>query len=70
MKIVFIKANSVDTDEIPYYAAFYLGFYCLPNNAFRRHEYIKGCSAVFSCYYKSNSPCPVAHSNYRFILII
>ena len=31
------KANSVDPDEMPHYAAFHLGLHCLPKYAFRRH---------------------------------
>ena len=38
LKIVLvIVANSVDPDEMPQYAAFYLGLHCLPKNTFRSH---------------------------------
>ena len=30
LKIVFILANSVDPDKILHYAAYHLGFHCLP----------------------------------------
>ena len=35
LKLVFILANSTDTDEMPHYAAFYLGLHCLPNRMSR-----------------------------------
>ena len=34
LKIIFVLANSVDPDEMPHYAAFYLGLHCLPKYAF------------------------------------
>ena len=30
LKIVFVLANSTDPDEMPHFAAFYLGLHCLP----------------------------------------
>ena len=33
LKIVFVIANSVDTDEMPRYVAFHLDVRCLPKNA-------------------------------------
>ena len=35
-EIVFVLANSVEFDEKLQYAAFNLGFHCLPKYAFRR----------------------------------
>ena len=35
LKIIFVLANSADSDEMPHYAAFHLGFHCLPKKAFR-----------------------------------
>ena len=37
LKIVFVKANSVDPDEMPHYLAFLLGLQCLQKNSFRSH---------------------------------
>ena len=34
LKIGFILANSADPDEMPPYAAFHLGFHCLPKYLF------------------------------------
>ena len=34
LKIVFILANSADPIEMPPYAAFHLGFHCLPKYLF------------------------------------
>ena len=34
LKILFIIANSADTDEMPHYAAFHLGLCCLPKYPF------------------------------------
>ena len=31
LKINFVLANSVDPDEMTYYAAFHLGLHCLPS---------------------------------------
>ena len=33
--IVFILSNSRDLDKMPLFAAFYLGFHCLPMYSFR-----------------------------------
>ena len=33
--IVFVLANSADTDEMPHYVAFHLGLHCLPKYMFR-----------------------------------
>ena len=35
LKIVFIIAKYVDHHEMPHYAAFHLGLYCLPEYEFR-----------------------------------
>ena len=35
LKVVFVLANSVDSDEMPHSAAFHLGLHCLPKNRFR-----------------------------------
>ena len=35
LKIDFALANSVNPDEMPHYAAFNLGFHCLPKYPFR-----------------------------------
>ena len=35
MKIFFTFTNSVDPDEMLYYAAFHLGLYCLTKDSFR-----------------------------------
>ena len=35
LNVIFVLANSVDPDEMPYYAAFHLGLHCLPKYAFR-----------------------------------
>ena len=36
----FVLAFSVDPDEIPHYAAFHLGLYCLPRFTFRSQKLI------------------------------
>ena len=43
LKIVFMLANSAYPDEMPPYAAFYLGLHCLPKYLFTatRNERIK-----------------------------
>ena len=41
MKIVFVLANTVDPDEMPFYVAFHHGLHCLPE-AFRSQQYTKG----------------------------
>ena len=37
LKIIFVLANSVDPDEIPYCVAFHLGPHCLPKYIFSSH---------------------------------
>ena len=39
---VFIYANSADSDKIPQYAAFHLGFHCLQKYLFAGIQNIKG----------------------------
>ena len=46
MKIVFILANSADPDEMPPYAAFHLGLYCLPNYLFTGVQNEKGITKM------------------------
>ena len=41
LKIIFVLANSVDPDEMPYCVAFLLGLHCLPKNSFKGHQYTK-----------------------------
>ena len=41
MYFCFILANSADPDEMQHYAAFHLGFQCLPKNLFRGFQYTK-----------------------------
>ena len=40
-KVVLILANSADPDEMQHYAAFHLGFHCLPKYPFRVFQYTK-----------------------------
>ena len=37
LTIISVLANSVDTHEMPHYAAFYLGLHCLPMYPFKSH---------------------------------
>ena len=37
LKFFLVLANSVDPDEMPHYAAFHLGLYCLTKYAFLSH---------------------------------
>ena len=39
--IVSVLANSVDPDEMPHVAAFYLGLHCLPKYHLRGFQYTK-----------------------------
>ena len=52
LKVILILANSVDSDEMQYYAAFHLGFHCLPKNPFMPRSHIHGSPRWF--YYGLN----------------
>ena len=41
LKLVFVLATSTDTDEMPCYAVFDLGPYCLPKYLIRDFQYTK-----------------------------
>ena len=45
--IDFVLANSADPYEIPHYATFHLGFYCLPNYPLGASIY-KGFKIIYS----------------------
>ena len=53
LKVVLILANRADPDEMQHYAAFHLGFHCLPKYQFRSFQYTKesiyGCEALTLC---------------------
>ena len=38
LKIVFIFANGADSDEMPHYAAFHLGLFCLSKYLFTGNQ--------------------------------
>ena len=42
LKIVFVKANSIDPDEMPCYAAFHLGLHHLSKYLYRGFHSTKG----------------------------
>ena len=42
LQIVFVFANSVDYDEMPYYAVFHLGLHCLSKYSCSSCQYTKG----------------------------
>ena len=42
MKVVLIIANSEDTDEMQYYAAFHLSLHCLPKYPFKGFQFTNG----------------------------
>ena len=41
LKVVFILANSADTDEMQHHAVFYLSLHCLPKNPIRGFLFTK-----------------------------
>ena len=41
LKMEFILANRADLDKMPHYAAFHLGFHCLPRYPFRGYRIVK-----------------------------
>ena len=47
LKIVFILANSAGPDEMLRFAAFNLGFHCLPKYPIRAFKHTKGIAYLF-----------------------
>ena len=48
LNVVLILANSADHDEMQLYAAFHLGFHCLPKYPFRGVQYTKSYELIIS----------------------
>ena len=46
LKVVFVLANSVDTDEMKQYAALHLDIHCLSKYPFKGFQYTKGYKCI------------------------
>ena len=47
LKVVFVLANSVDTDKMKQYAAFHRDIHCLSKYPFKGFQYTKGYTLSF-----------------------
>ena len=48
LKVVFILANSADTDEMQHFAAFHMGLHCLPKYLFRTGKGIGRFAGIYA----------------------